>query len=643
MAEEILKLVYSDGALVSPSTRWKTITVEEYKAIYESSLRDLEGFWAREALKLEWRSRWLSVLEGTPPRTRWFTGGVISAYDNVLGRHKGSWVWSRPALIWEGEDWQVEVATYADLDMLASRIAGSLKALGVGVGDWVVFYAPPTPQVLAAMLACVKLGAPFEPVFTGFGYGVLAERLTARGAKLLVTVDGFYRRGRVVSTLSVARKAVEEYGRRVGVVVVERVGSVSLREGELSLDDVARSAEPLDESFAGTSEHPLFGLSPGYEEGFKPITHGTGGYLTQVFATTRWIGLRPRDTYFCTVWPGWITGVSYVVFGPLMVGSTVVAYEGGPDWPNWDRWWNIIETYAVTIFLTTGGALRLLAKKAPEAHSGRNLDTLKAILVTAEPLEVKVWDWAYRFVSTGTTPIVDSIPSKLTGRIPLVCMYVQSELGTFVTGNLLNYTFPPLIPGSVGPPIPGFHLDVVNGGDSRSIRGVIGELVVRSPWPAMPVEYPEEFERAWLDGFYRTGDYALMRQDGYLLVLGRRDAVMKVSGYRLSPGAIERAAESITGVAAAVAAGARDELRFEAPFLAYEGSADPEAVKRAIREMVGPIAEPQQAVKVWGLQGSKETLRARLKQILRQVGVENALSILEELGWKPDANRLGLR
>ncbi|MEM0459144.1 MAG: AMP-binding protein [Thermofilaceae archaeon] len=617
MAEEVLRLVYSEEALVSPSTRWKAITVEEYKAVYESSLRDLEGFWAKEASKLEWRSPWLKVREGAPPRTRWFTGGLISAYDNVLGRHRSSWVWSKPALIWEGEDYQVEVLTYADLDSLASRIAGALKAFGVGAGDWVVFYAPPVPQVLAAMLACAKLGAPFEPVFTGFGYGVLAERLAARGAKLLVTVDGFYRRGKPLNTLSVARKALERCNRGVEIVVVERVGSASLREGELSFDDLLRSAKPIDESFAGPSEHPLFGLSPGYEEGFKPLTHGTGGYLTQVFATTRWMGLRPRDTYFCTVWPGWITGVSYVVFGPLMVGSTIVAYEGGPDWPQWDRWWDIIETYAVTVFLTTGGALRLLRRRAPEAHRGRNLDTLRAILVTAEPLEVEVWEWAYRHLGTGTTPIVDSNPSKLTGRIPVVCMYVQSELGTFVTGNLLNYTFPPLVPGSVGPPIPGFHLDVVDA-EGRAVRGEIGELVVRAPWPAMPVEYPEEFERAWRDGFYRTGDFALMRPDGYLFVLGRRDEVMKVSGYRLSPGALERAAESLAGVVSAVVVKARDELRFEAPFLAFQGSADPETVKRAVREIVGAIAEPQTVARFDSLGASKEEVRSRLKRILRK-------------------------
>ncbi|MEM4430562.1 MAG: AMP-binding protein, partial [Thermofilaceae archaeon] len=204
-----------------------------------------------------------------------------------------------------------------------------------------------------------------------------------------------------------------------------------------------------------------------------------------------------------------------------------------------------------------------------------------------------------------------------TGRIPVVCMYVQSELGTFVTGNLLNYTFPPLVPGSVGPPIPGFHLDVVDA-EGRAVRGEIGELVVRAPWPAMPVEYPEEFERAWRDGFYRTGDFALMRPDGYLFVLGRRDEVMKVSGYRLSPGALERAAESLAGVVSAVVVKARDELRFEAPFLAFQGSADPETVKRAVREIVGAIAEPQTVARFDSLGASKEEVRSRLKRILRK-------------------------
>ena len=633
-AERVLRLLEGGGPVVSPSMRWKAVTLEEYGRVYGASVRDVEGFWAREALRLRWSRPWARVREGDPPASRWFVGGSLSAYDNVVGRHRGTWVWGRPALIWEGEDYSAEVLTYSDLDGLAERLAGAFRALGVGEGDWVLFYAPPTPQVIAAMLAAARLGAPFEPVFTGFAAGYLAERLAARRPKLLVTADGFYRRGRLVDTLAQARRALELYGRRCTLVVVERAGSASLREGEVPLDDLLGMGERLPGSFEAPSEHPLFGLSPGYEDGFKPVAHSTGGYLVQVYATSRWMGLRPRDTYFCTVWPGWITGVSYVVFGPLMVGSTVVVYEGGPDYPGWDRWWEIIEAYAVTLFLTTGGALRLLSKRAPSSPLSRNMDTLKAILVTAEPLEAGVWDWAYRFVGTGSTPVVDSVPPRMTGRIPVVNMYIQSELGTFVTGNLVNFTFPPLLPGSVGPPIPGFLLDVVDE-EGRPVRGAVGELVVRSPWPAMPVEYPEEYARAWSQGFYRTGDYALMAEGGYVYALGRRDAVMKVSGYRLSPGAIERAVEAATG-RRAVAFGAPDELRFEAPAVVVEGDADEGRVREAVRSWVGPIAVPERVLAVGRLPPlDRGALRRLLKRAAWELGgsLEDAVRLaLESAG-----------
>jgi len=309
------------------------------------------------------------------------------------------------------------------------------------------------------------------------------------------------------------------------------------------------------------------------------------------------MGLRPHDTYFCTVWPGWITGVSYVVFGPLMVGSTVVLYEGGPDWPSWDRWWDVIERYAVTLFLTTGGALRILSRQGDDLVRKHNMDTLRAILVTAEPLEVNVWEWAYKVVGTGYTPVVDSNPEELTGRIPVVNMYIQSEIGTFITGNLVNYTFPPIIPGSCGPPIPGFHLDVIDD-SGQQVRGSLGELVLKAPWPALPLEAPEDFYSKWSNGVYRTGDYAVMTQDNYVFVLGRRDNVMKASGYRLSPGALKKTIMDVRGVEEAIVLVCPDDIRLQAPVVVIKGYVDVDSIKRFVREHLGPIAEPKEIVVV---------------------------------------------
>jgi len=314
------------------------------------------------------------------------------------------------------------------------------------------------------------------------------------------------------------------------------------------------------------------------------LTHSVGGYLVQTYATSKWIGLRPHDTYFCTVWPGWITGITYTLFGPLMIGATVILYEGGPDWPSWTRWLEILERYAVTLFLTTGGALRILSKNLNiEELKKHNIDTLRAILVTAEPLEVDTWGWVYRYIGTGETPIIDSIPESLTGRIPVINMYIQSELATFITGNLINYTFTPLLPGSVGTPIPGFNIDVVDDYGNPIVNS-IGRVVVKDPWPAIPIEAPEEFYNRWYKGFYDTGDYGLANEHRYIYILGRSDCVIKTSGYRISPGCIEKIIEKIEGVERAIVVGYPDDIRFEKIFVLIEGAIESSSVIKKIVE-----------------------------------------------------------
>jgi len=270
----------------------------------------------------------------------------------------------------------------------------------------------------------------------------------------------------------------------------------------------------------------------------------------------------------------------------------VILYDGGPDYPSWDRWWSIIEDYAVTLLLTTSGALRVLSRQGDNYVLKHNLDTLRAILVTAEPLEADVWWWTYRIIGTGRTPLITSIPRELTGRIPVVNMYIQSEIGTFITGNLVNYTFPPIIPGSTGPPIPGFHIDIVDS-NGKSVVENIGELVLREPWPSMLIEYPEEYVEKWRYGYYRTGDYAYSTREGYIYVLGRLDGVIKSSGYRISPGSIEKALKDLLGVEVAVLK-CRDSVRFESIIVIAICVESPNCseIKQATRTLLGPIVEP---------------------------------------------------
>jgi acetyl-CoA synthetase len=623
MVQWILDRVLGKDYVIPPSMKWKSISFDEYRAVYSSSVANVVGFWEREAEKLVWSSKWVDSIVGNGSRSLWFYGGSLDAYFNIVERHKDSWIWSKPAFIWEGEDENISIATYSDLHSIVERCVCSLKSLGVGRGDWVIFYTPPMIESFALMLALVKIGAPFEAVFTGFSYGELAKRIINRNSKFVVVADGFLRRGRTINTREALEKALNIANIKPRVIAIERLGLRIKPDDILYSSLLKTSTKCVRDIPPRESNEPLFGLHVAYEDDFKPLTHSVGGYLVQTYATSRWIGLRPHDTYFCTVWPGWITGITYTLFGPLMIGATVILYEGGPDWPSWSRWLGMLERYAATLFLTTGGALRMLSKNLGiEELKKHNIDTLRAVLVTAEPLEVDTWNWVYRYIGTGKTPIIDSIPEVLTGRIPVVNMYIQSELATFITGNLINYTFTPLLPGSVGTPIPGFNIDVVDDYGNPVVNS-IGRVVVKEPWPAIPIEAPEEFYNRWYRGLYDTGDYGLMNENRYIYIFGRRDCVIKSSGYRISPGCIEKIVEKIKGVKRAVVVGYPDDIRFEKIFVLIEGTIENvNVIKNMVREWVGPIAEPSViAISKETYCKSKDEFRKKLKETIQKIKI----------------------
>lgn len=596
LINEIFRKLRNDERIVPPALRWKTVNQEEYKKIYKDSIRDILGFWKKQAKMLYWAAPWHNVIEGSPPNITWFNGGRINAYHNIIRKHQDTRIWSKPAIIWEGEEGIAKVLSYSDLDYSVERLAASMKSLGVGPGDWVLLYSPPIIDAIVAMLASVKIGAPFEAVFTGYGYWELARRIKNRAPKLLFVTDGFYRRGKVINTIGVVRNAVKLSKYNGFVVVMERLGPPSTRENELLLSDLIKLSSANLDDYVAESRHPLFGLHIGYASDYRPLTHPTGGFLTQVLATSKWIGIRPRDTYFCTVWPGWITGISYVVFGPLMIGATILLYDGGPDYPSWDRWWSLIEDYAVTLFLTTGGALRQFSRVGNEYVMRHNIDTLRAILVTAEPLEADIWLWTYKVVGTGYTPFIDSKPGSMSGRIPVINLYIISEVGTFISGNLINYTTPPLAPGSSGTPIPGFHIALISKTGDLVNEG-FGEVVLLDPWPSMPIQYPFEFEEKWKNNYFRTGDFGYLSTDGYLYILGRIDGVIKTSGYRLSPGAIERALFEILGTESIIIP-CLDETRLQSSVVFYSSAITEDEVRISIRDLIGAISEPRMVIKV---------------------------------------------
>lgn len=569
--------------VVPPSMKYKTVSINEYIKYYVNSTTP--EFWFRWAEGVVWFRRPERAFDGA-----WFRGGLLNASVNVLDRHRGTFVWDKPGLIYETEEGDVSVYTYSDLHGMVEDFAGRLMGLGVRAGDFVLIYAPPMPETIALAWAAARLGAPFEWVFTGWGRGFLASRVGELRPKVVVTVDAFPRRGKPIAVKDTVDKAINAVGWEGVVLVVNRMGvDTSWRQGrDLHLDEAPSIGKV--EPFEAPSNHPLFSLPATYRGGsIGSIVHGTGGYLVQTYATTLWMGLRPRDTYFCTVLPGWITGITYVLFGPFMIGSTVVIYEGGPDYPQWDRWWGILERYAVTVFLTTPGALRLFVRAGVSPYEAHNLDSLRLILTTAEPMEPEVWRWAYESAASGEVATYNYDPKYGKGRIPVIHFYITREVGTFFAGDLPNLVFTPIRPGTSGNPFPGFSLDVVDD-EGRSIRNSPGHVVLKSPWPAMPVAAPEEFWARWRGGVYYVGDWGILTDDYYLSVLGRDDGVMKVNGYRISPGDIERALLSV-GLRAHVVA-VPDQQRFQAPVVIVEGRGDADSVRRLVREIVGPIADP---------------------------------------------------
>lgn len=597
--------------------KYKAVSIQEYLK-YRERIK-MPEFWAEWAQKLQWIKPPSAILDGR----QWFPGGLLNASVNVLDKHKGTFIWDKPGLIFETEEGETHAYTYSDLHKMTEDLAGRLAGLGIGPGDYVLIYSPPLPEALAFAWAAARLGAPFEWVFTGWGPGFLASRITADKPKVIVAADAFPRRGKPVKVKEAVDKAVEMTKWEGKVVVLRRMNiDVPWRQGRDLEVDEAPSAGPV-EPYAAPSGHPLFALPATYDEGSDgSIVHGTAGYLVQTYATTLWIGLRPRDTYFCTVLPGWITGITYVLFGPFMAGSTVVVYEGGPDYPHWDRWWNIIERYAVTIFLTTPGALRLLAKAGAAPKEAHALDSLRLILTTAEPMDEELWKWTYEAAASGEVATYSYDPKYGKGRIPVIHFYITREVGTFFSGDLPNLIFTPIRPGTVGNPFPGFDLDVVDD-EGRPVRGSQGHVVLRAPWPATPVEAPEAYWQRWRNGVYYVGDWGILTDDYYLTVLRRDDRVMKVNGYRISPGDIERAIAKQLGLRALVIA-VPDPQRFQAPVVIVEGKGDPEAVRRAVREGVGPIADPAAVLFVERIDRAlaEEAAAKGLEELKKALGIE---------------------
>jgi len=560
---------------------------------YERARRDPEGYWADWAKQLEWSRPWDRVLEWKPPHAKWFLGGKLNASVNCLDRHVRAGKSGRVALIWEGEPpGEVRRITYGELHADVNRFGNVLKSLGIGRGDRVAIYLPMVPEVAVAMLACARIGAVHTVVFGGFSAESLQDRINDAGAKVLITADGGYRRGAIVPLKQNADDALGATPTIEHVVVLRRTGqTVSFKTGrDLWWTELMARAPQECAPEAMDAEDPLFILYTSGTTGKpKGILHTTGGYLTQAYATTKWVfDLTDSDVFWCTADVGWVTGHSYVVYGPLALGVTEVMYEGAPDHPAKDRFWSICEQHGVTVFYTAPTAIRAFMKWGTELPARHDLSKLRLLGSVGEPINPEAWMWYQQHIGGGRCPIVDT--------------WWQTETGGIMITPLPGVTATK--PGSATVPFPGIEAVLLDG-EGTEVKVGGGYLAIPKPWPGMlrtiwgdDERYRETYWSKWKNTYF-AGDGAKRDEDGYFWILGRIDDVLNVAGHRIGTMEVESALVDHSAVAEAAVVGRAHELKGQAlaAFVTLkEGRQGTDALREELKQHVskkiGALAKP---------------------------------------------------
>jgi acetyl-CoA synthetase len=552
-------LLREDRSFVPPADFRARAHVRD-ESIYAEAERDPEAFWAKFAHELEWMRPWDRVLDWQPPHAKWFVGGKLNISVNCLDRHLRGPRRNKAALIWEGEPGDKRTLTYYDLHREVCTFANVLKSLGVKKGDRIAIYMPLVPELAIAMLACARIGAVHSVVFGGFSAESLSGRINDAKAKLLITADGGFRRGQIVQLKQIADEALANTPTIENVVVVQRgSGSITshMQEGRdhwyhVLMQDAALRCEPEPMD----AEDMLYILYTSGTTGKpKGIVHTTAGYLVGTYATTKLVfDMRDEDVYWCTADIGWVTGHSYVVYGPLANGATVLMYEGAPDWPQKDRFWSLIERYGVTIFYTAPTAIRAFMKWGTDWPKKHDLSSLRLIGSVGEPINPEAWVWYYRFIGGERCPVVDT--------------WWQTETGAIMITPLAGVTT--LRPGSASRPFPGIAAEIrTDKGEKIEVGG--GLLALTRPWPAMlrgiygdPERYVRQYWNKWGPAVYVTGDGAKRDKDGNFWLLGRVDDVLNVAGHRIGTMEVESALVDHPSVAEAAVVGRMHEIKGQA-------------------------------------------------------------------------------
>ncbi|MEY5015982.1 MAG: acetate--CoA ligase [Verrucomicrobiota bacterium] len=607
----------------------------EYRKMWEESVKRPDRFWGREASELQWQQKWSKVLEWKEPFVKWFVGGKINVSENCLDRHLGTARQNKAAIIWEGEPGEKRTITYLQLHREVCVFANVLKRRGVRKGDRVLIYMPMIPEAAVAMLACARIGATHSVVFGGFSAESIRERIADSGAKLIVTSDGGYRRGAIVPLKKNVDDALKGDAQGIkGVIVFRRTGQeVQMDEKrdhwwheEITHVDAECPAAQLD------SEHPLFILYTSGSTGKpKGILHSTGGYLLGAYVTSKYVfDLRDEDVYWCTADVGWVTGHSYLVYGPLANGATSLMYEGAPNWPENDRFWRIIQEHRVTIFYTAPTAIRAFIRWGDEWVKKHDLSSLRLLGSVGEPINPEAWMWYHKVIGGERCPIVDT--------------WWQTETGSIMITPLPGAT--PTKPGSATLPFFGVDAAVVDDAGNEVGVNQGGKLVIRGPWPSMlrtiygdKTRYRKTY---WseIKGCYFAGDGARRDKDGYFWIVGRIDDVLNVAGHRLGTSEVESALVSHPSVAEAAVVGRPDELKGQAVvcFVTLKtgvkaGGGLRDELKKHVRTVIGPVATPDDIRFADALPKTRsgKIMRRLLKQIASGVQVTGDTTTLEDL------------
>ncbi|MBS3965907.1 MAG: acetate--CoA ligase [Truepera sp.] len=596
---EAIESVLQEARRFAPSKTFQAKTtlsdLAEYERLYRQSIDDPEAFWAGVAGELHWFRPWNKVYEWLEPFAKWFVGGKTNLAYNCLDRHLDSWRRTKAAIVWEGEPGDQRVLTYQDLHREVSKFANVLKAKDIGKGDRVAIYLPLLPEAVIAMLACARIGATHSVVFGGFSAQALADRINDAQAKAVITADGGYRRGSPTLLKPAVDEALASCPSVESVFVVKRTHSaVAMQPGrDYWYHELMREVPLNCPAEALDAEHPLFILYTSGSTGKpKGVLHTTGGYMVGTYLTSKTVfDLRDDDVYWCTADVGWVTGHSYLVYGPLSNGATVVMYEGVPNYPEPDRFWEIVEKYRVSILYTAPTAIRTFMKWGEAWPNKHDLTSLRLLGTVGEPINPEAWIWYYRVIGGGRCPIVDT--------------WWQTE-----TGSIMITTLPGVHdakPGSAGLPMFGVEAAVVDIDGREQPPNSGGYLVIKRPWPSMlrSIYGDDDRYRAqyWseIPHVYFAGDGARRDEEGYFWIMGRVDDVVNVSGHRLGTMEIESALVSHPAVAEAAVVGRPDELKGQAivAFVTLEASRiGNEQLRQELRHHVtreiGAIAKPDE-------------------------------------------------